>query len=318
MYPRCSLCLAAFDAAGNTPDQQRSALAEALLAARAVNEPAMRIPILGEIGERFFDLGDREVGMAIVREARDQLAAVPIDGMPNGDYWRGRLAPALAYLDVHGAFALAEKLRRPQRDWFLADVARSLAAENPAEAEAALERMEMANLRFVYGAGAVHRMARVDPERAARIAMKFQRPTWRAYGLGLIAEAQVDANSDLAEKLLEAAFHLLEQSLADGTADQRDSTCGTAAALLVMVERVSPALLEHYLARALAMRPPRPARGDPGPGTKRRSPKWRWPWRLTTGQRPARCWNRWRREFARFRQPASNMPRLGRFGQPLR
>jgi hypothetical protein len=36
----------------------------------------------------------------------------------------------------------------------------------------------------------------------------------------------------------------------------------TAAALLPVVERVDRTMLDHYLARSLAMRPPRPARGD--------------------------------------------------------
>lgn len=265
MYQRGSLYLAAFDSLDNTCDRQRNALAEALLAARAVNEPAMRIPLLGEIGVRFFDLGDRDVGAVIVREANDQMAAIPEDVTPIRNEWRSRSAAALVYLDAPGAIALAEKQpRRNTRELCLADVARSLAAENPAEAERALERMEMANLRLGYGAGTIHRMAAVDPERAERIARKFSLITSRAYTLGLVADAQAGANPDRASKLIEEAYTLLEKSLDEGTAGTQQSTCGTAAALLVFVERVNPAMLGHYLARALAMRPPRPARGDPG------------------------------------------------------
>ncbi|HEX7450158.1 MAG TPA: carboxypeptidase-like regulatory domain-containing protein [Pirellulales bacterium] len=264
MSERCSLYLAAFGAIGSAPDQQRDALAEALLAARAINDPPLRIPLLGEIGERFFDHGNREVGTAVVREARDQLLAAGEAGVPNLELWQGKFAAALAYLDVPAAYALAEKTRKPQRDWFLADMARSLAGENPAEAERALDRMEMANLRYAYGAGTVHRMAAVDSERAARIARRFEMPSSRAYGLGLVAEAQATIHRQFAENLVEEAYGILEQSLADGTADTRQSTCGTAAALLVIVNRVIPVMFDHYLARALAMRPPRPARGDPG------------------------------------------------------
>lgn len=262
---RCLLHLAAFDALGNTPDDQRDALAEALLAARAVDESALRVPLLGRIGERFFDLGDRQVGAAIVREAREKLAAIlPDDTQPNLDVSRGALAPALAYLDLPAAYALIEKLRSPQHDWFLADVSRSLAAENPAEAEKALGQMQTSSERSIYGAGTVHRMATVDPERAARIARSFPKVANQAYSLGLVAEAQASARPELASKLVEDAYGLLERSQTEGSADVQYSTCGTAAALLVIVERAVPAMFEHYLARALAMRPPRPARGDPG------------------------------------------------------
>lgn len=260
---RATLYLSAYDSLSGDPAGQRDALAEALLAARAVDSPSLRIPLLGEIGERFFDLGDHEVGAAIVREGRDQLAAAPDDDALATRYWRASFAAALAYLDLPAAYALVEKLGRPRRDWFLADVARSLAADDPAEAERAIEKMEFPNIRYHYGAGTVHRMASVDPERAARIARGFSLPG-RAYALGLVAEAQASAHPELAANLVEEAYAMLEQSLADGTADTEESTCGTAAALLVIVERVSPALLDHNLARALAMRPPRPARGDPG------------------------------------------------------
>lgn len=260
---RATLYLSVCDALSGDPAGQRDALAEALLAARAVDAPHLRIRLLGEIGERFFDLGDHEVGAAIVREGREQLAAVPDDDAPASHYWRASFAAALVYLDLPAAYALVDKLGRPRRDWFLADIARSLAADDPAEAERAIEKMEFPNLRSHYGAGTVHRMASVDPERAARIARSFSLPG-RAYALGLVAEAQASAHPELAANLVEEAYRVLERSLADGTADTEESTCGTAAALLVIVERTNPALLDHYMARALAMRPPRPARGDPG------------------------------------------------------
>lgn len=263
MRLRCSFYLAAFDAIGTTPDQQRQALAEALLASRAIDEPAIRVPMLGEIGERFFDLGDEEVGTALVREASEQLRRLTAADVPNLAVWQARFAPALAHIDAPAAFALVEKARRPMRDWYLADISRSLATANPAGAEEALQSMAMDNLRYHYGAGTVHRMASVDPDRAERIARKFSLITSRAYGLGLVADAQAGNHPDRASKLIEAAYTLLEQSLDEGTAGTQHSTCGTAAALLVIVERVNPAMLEHYLARALAMRPARPARGDP-------------------------------------------------------
>ncbi|HJT36030.1 MAG TPA: carboxypeptidase-like regulatory domain-containing protein [Pirellulales bacterium] len=264
MYLRGSFYLTAFDAIGATPDQQRQALAEALLASRAIDEPAIRVPMLGEIGERFFDLGDEEVGTALVREASEQLRRLTAADVPNLAVWQARFAPALAHIDAPAAFALVENARRPMRDWYLADISRSLATENPAGAEEALQSMAMDNQRYHYGAGTVHRMASVDPDRAERIAQKFSLITSRAYGLGLVADAQAGADPDRASKRIEEAYALLEQSLDEGTAGTQYSTCGTAAALLVMVERVNPAMLEHYLARALAMRPPQPARGDPG------------------------------------------------------
>ncbi|HJT35985.1 MAG TPA: carboxypeptidase-like regulatory domain-containing protein, partial [Pirellulales bacterium] len=261
-YLRGTLYLAACEALGNAPDRRRDDLAEALLAARAVDSPGYRISLLSEIALRFFDLGDREVGAAIVREAHDQVLKIPFDGVPDRLLLQGKLAPALAYLDAPAAMAMADKLRRPTRDGCLFGIARSLADESPADAEQALERMESTGMRFEYGAGTVHRMASIDPERAARIARKFLRMSWRAYGLGLVAHAQAAADPPAAARFIEEAYGVLEQSLADGSATVQDNTSGTAAAMLPIVERVDPAMIAHYLGRALALRPPRPARGD--------------------------------------------------------
>ncbi|HEX5442264.1 MAG TPA: carboxypeptidase-like regulatory domain-containing protein [Pirellulales bacterium] len=256
-YRRAFLFLDICDALVDAPDRQRGALAEALLAGRAVDDAYHRGLVLREVSIRFFDLGDREIGAALVREAREQLATEVDNGL-DPDVWQGTIAAALAHVDAPAALALARKPRTTQRDIFLADVASSLAAENPAVAEQAIEQVRQ--YRFEYCAGAVYRMATVDPQRAERITSKFSLPSRQAYLLGLIAHAQAATNQALAARLLEEAYALLEQSLAEGTADARDSPCGTAAALLVMVERVDSTMIDHYLARALAMRPPRPQR----------------------------------------------------------
>ncbi|MGH7194833.1 MAG: hypothetical protein ACREJM_15055, partial [Candidatus Saccharimonadales bacterium] len=256
-YRRAFLFLDICDARGEAPNRQRGALPEALLAARAVGDVYHRAVALSQVSIRFFDLGDREIGAALVREARELLAAEVGDGL-DAAVRRGTVAAALARVDAPAALALAEKPRTIQRDIFLANVASSLAAENPAVAEQAIDQVRQ--YRFEYCAGAVYRMATVDPERAERIAREFSPPSRQAYLLGLVAHAQATANQEHAAGLLEEAYALLEQSLAEGTADARDSPGGTAAALLVMVERVDPAMIDHYLARALAMRPPRPPR----------------------------------------------------------
>lgn len=262
LYWRALLYLGISDARGDAPDRQREALAEALLAARANDDVYRRALALRDVSIRFFDLGDRDVGVALVREARELLAAAVENGLD--PRLQGTIAPALARVDAPAALDLAQKQENARtRDIFLAEVACSLAAENPVAAEQAIDQVQQ--YRFEWCSGAVHRMASVDPERAERIARKFSPPSRQAYLLGLVAHAQPAANRELASRLLEEAYRLLERSLAEGTADARDSACGTAAALLVMVERVDPTTIDRYLARALAMRPPRPPRPAQGP-----------------------------------------------------
>lgn len=262
-YWRTLLYLGTCDARADAPGRQREALADALLAARAIEDAYHRAWALREVSIRFFDVGDREIGAALVREARELLAAAVEKGLD--PRLEGTIAPALARVDAPAALALAEKQENARtRDIFLSEVACSLAAENPALAERAIDQVRQ--YPFEWCAGAVHRMATVDPERTERIARKFSLPTRQAYLLGLVAHAQADVHRELAARLLEEAYGLLERSLAEGTADARDSACVTAAALLVMVERVDPTMIDHYLARTLAMRPPRPPRppqGDP-------------------------------------------------------
>ncbi|HJT32651.1 MAG TPA: carboxypeptidase regulatory-like domain-containing protein [Pirellulales bacterium] len=290
-YWRAMLYLGICDARGDAPDRQRDSLAHALLAARTIDDVNRRVFVLTEISTRFFDLGDRDLGAALVREARERLAVAVDDGL-DPEVRQGRVAAALARVDAPAGLALAEKPKTRVRDIYLAEVACGLAAENPELAEQAIDQVRQ--YRFEYCAGAVRRMAAVDPERAERIARKFSPPSRQAYGLGLVAHAQAATNQELAARLLEDAYGLLEQSLAEGTADEGDSACGTAAALLVMVERVDPKKLDQYLARALAMRPPRPARpprGDVAAPTKARSPRWRSLSLPTIARRRGRCWN---------------------------
>ncbi|HEX5445988.1 MAG TPA: carboxypeptidase-like regulatory domain-containing protein [Pirellulales bacterium] len=258
MVFRSVFYVAAADRLAKSPDRQREALAQALLAARAIEQPVLRIYWLSYIAERLFDRGDREAGAALVREARDRQTATP-EGVIRSEEWRARIAGALAYVDAPAAFELCEKSRGTLHDWFLGDVACSLAAEDPAAAERAFERMDMTRFE---GEGAVQRMGAVDPERAARIARRHSLASARAEGLALVAHAQADVNPELAARLVEEAYQQLGQSLADGTANTPGGACVTAAALLPVAERVAPVMLDHYLARSLAMRPPRPARGD--------------------------------------------------------
>lgn len=258
---RAAFYVAAADRLAESPDRQRDALAQALLAARAVEQPVGRVAWLTYTAERLFDLGDREVGAAVAREAQQGQDATP-EGLYPSEEWRARLAGALVYLDAPAAQALCEKIRSHERDWYLGDVACSLATEDPAAAERVFAQMEL-NRLYSNGESAIQRMGAVDPQRAARIARNCSLATARADGLALVAYAQAGINPALAARLMEEAYQQIERSLADGTAPTPGSACGTAAALLPVVERVAPPLLDHYLARSLAMRPPRPARGDP-------------------------------------------------------
>ncbi|HEX7447463.1 MAG TPA: carboxypeptidase-like regulatory domain-containing protein [Pirellulales bacterium] len=185
MVHRAWLYEAAADRLAESPDLQRDALAQALLAARAIEQPSYRIGRLIYIAERLFDLGDREAGAALVREARQRQDATP-EGLHLSEDWRGRLAGGLVYLDLPAAFALCEKVSANMHDACLNEVACSLAAENPAAAERALERMHSPSLGF-NGEGAIQRMGAVDPQRAARIARKCSLATVRAQALALVA-----------------------------------------------------------------------------------------------------------------------------------
>lgn len=177
-------------------------------------------------------------------------------------FFRAMFAGPLARIDGPAAIALTEGFKKPRRDWFHAAAARGLAEHDAAEAERMLNLLELPNLRFAYGLGVLHRMAIIDPERAKRLAHGYPYASQQGYALGIVAHRLADADRAAAARLLDEAFALLERAPAIIQSDDMNNSAATrAAGLLPVAEKIDRRLVEGYLWRALAMRPPRRLKG---------------------------------------------------------
>ncbi|HEX7375921.1 MAG TPA: hypothetical protein VF278_02360 [Pirellulales bacterium] len=260
--------LQAWDAlTGLAPERKDGLLDEALVQARAESDVGNKVYLMGRIADRWLDLGRRERATALLREGQALAEQLPAPSettqRETAVHNRGNFAGALARVDGPAALALIEGFEEPYRDWYLANVARGLAEHDPAEAERLFQRLEHDSLRFLYGLAVVHRMATADVQRAARLAASYAEEGERAYALGMVAHGLATGAREAALGYLLEAFEILERAHSLGQdGGDREALAVKAAALLPVAERIAPERLEELLWRALALRPPRSARGD--------------------------------------------------------
>ncbi len=84
---------------------------QALLNARAMKAPAMKVMIFGQIADKLIDLGDKERARKLLAEAEEQ-ARPTIKGMKGGGYTLGTVAESLARLDLPAALRMVDDLAR--------------------------------------------------------------------------------------------------------------------------------------------------------------------------------------------------------------
>ncbi len=267
-WHRAQIYLKACDAiSDDAPDRKAPLLDEALVHVRSEADPGYKAYVLGQIAERWLDLGNRDRGAALLREGRELAEQLPAPTETTQKveavHMRGRFAGSLARVDGPAALALVTGFKPPYRDWYHADVARGVAGHDPEKAERLFNSLE--GLKFAYGLAVLHRMAPTDAQRAARLAGSYSSALVQSYALGVVAHALAATNRQTAERLLQESYATLERAQQRGEIDSRSQfgAAGVAAALLPIVERVDPSRVEECLWRSLALRSARPARGDP-------------------------------------------------------
>ncbi|MBX6314252.1 MAG: carboxypeptidase regulatory-like domain-containing protein [Isosphaeraceae bacterium] len=247
-------------------------LDKALLHARAEPSPAERLEALGWVGYRLIDLGETERGTQVLREGQRLAESLPKFDADNRKSHaahmrvRGWFAAKLARIDTKAAFELAEGFSAPYDDWYIGGVALGLSERDPEGAERALRMMHHGGRRDLITERVAGRMALKDRARARRLAETLTDPKDRALALGMMADHLADADPKAAAALIDEAFDLL-LTLAEQGRDKAltftDSTCSVAAGMLPTAERVDPALLRRCFWKTMALRPSRPAGGDP-------------------------------------------------------
>jgi len=242
-------------------------LNKALLHARTETDPLHKLAGLGMIGYRLLDLGETERGTQVLREGQRLADTLPkfVAGQQNPTiaHGRGRFAAKLARIDAPAALKLAEGYGEPYNNWYKFGVALGLADRDPAGSERVLGMLTNKALRELKVIRAVGRMAAIDRNRARRLAEALEHPINQALALGSMARGLTDTDPKAAASLIDEAFSRLVEVVEKGGERRSGEAALTAALLLPVAERVDPELLRRGFWRTVALRPPRPAGGDP-------------------------------------------------------
>ena len=116
-----------------------------------------------------------------------------------------------------------------------------------------------------YAVRVVYRMAPLDLARARRLAESISDPSLKGFGLGMMALRLTEVGKDAAHDVLESAYESLESSsrMSQENSNSIYHPGSIAGVLLPVAERVDPGLVDEYLWRSLAMRPPIPWETNP-------------------------------------------------------
>ncbi len=268
-WTRADAYLKVADTPGVSAVRKRELLDTALLYARREDNPLRRLDGLGYVARRLLELGETEAATKLLREGQAYAAGLPAANKNNrrgdGPHARGRFAAKLARIDPKAALELVAGFEYPYQDWYLAGVALGSSQCDPAEAERVIGRMQADNLRNLCLLRLAGRLAARDPARARSLLARVDDPNWRTTGLGNMARELAKTDPAAAGRLVDEALAAFTGLAAAGRASDvnYDSTCARAAALLPVAEACGPEYVERVFWRALALRPPRPARGSP-------------------------------------------------------
>ena len=265
------LALADFRPAPNR-ELRETLLERALVATRQTKIAGVKIRLLGQLADRWLELGSLERARPILLEGQAITAAWP------KDKWlkeAEEFAEVLAVIDLPAALAIFERQGRTNvspidpasLNRYKGYAAIRLASIDPAQAESLIapssvnfhERPEIV-LRVV------RKMAIADLARARRLletldnkvgSRQTPSPGYVPFGLGMIAGEFYETNPILARELLDEAFAALRKIAVDGwRGSGPESVANLMAELLPVVERLDPERLAERIWMVAACRPP--------------------------------------------------------------
>ncbi len=252
------------------PDRTRDLLAQATLNARNMKSGPDRVTVSARIANHWLDVGETDRARALLSESLE-LGKSTAEGNNGRGYELGIVAETLARLDLPAALKVLDDLARDVRksdtrdrgyvfDRFHGRIAYKLAAQSPEGAEHVLERIPVTLDRDRYVVAVCAKMAPKDLPRARRIAeakVSPDAPAYRPYALGVMAQALAGSDKPVAIGLVEDAYAGLEELARNGERRFHPDLVQVAAGLLPIVEEIEPNRLAEFLARTLALRPPR-------------------------------------------------------------
>jgi hypothetical protein len=234
----------------------------ALAEVRQVESKDPRLGLLGQVADRWLDLGLLDRARPVLREGRSIIATMPEDAYsPAAEPF----AEVLAAIDLPTARPILGAKVMTNVGGDIADMVKGqlagaairLAATDPAEAERLVTN---AFPNFSAASPDVlqicRRMARADLPRARRILDAIERfgraefssePEIKPAGLGLMAMELAEFDPGTSRRLLDETFDRLRALASEGNPFRRSPISTLMAALLPIVERIDPDRLEERL-----------------------------------------------------------------------
>jgi hypothetical protein len=206
---------------------------------------------MGEVAERWLELGESAKAKVLFTEARKLVETLP--PLKRGD--AGSFAAHLARVEPAEALALVKDIMRERgRQRVLGNIASRLAFEHPAEAERALSLIEEPIWRIWCAPRICRRLARNDVARARRIAAGLPYPTERAYAWTFIADGLTGSDGTGASAALDQALREIDSI--DLHDPYRRFDPNPAVSILPLVERIAPDRVAEVFWRAVALHAP--------------------------------------------------------------
>jgi hypothetical protein len=225
-------------------------LERAAAQARAAKLSSNKFFQMGEVAEHWFELGQKQKAEELFGEGRALLDALTPEKRTDA----GSFLTHLARVDPTSSMSFLKNVgtdRWNQR--MIANVASRLAFAFPTEAERAWEQLREPLWRKDAGLRICRRMARIDPERARRMAARFPDAAERAFAWTFLAEGLRETDPDGARGVLDRAIAELDSIPSRDEPDVWDP--GPAASILPLVERIAPDRVAEVFWRAVARVP---------------------------------------------------------------
>src|SRR5262249_21172273 len=144
-------------------ERKRELLAQALVHARGIKEPPIRLIFEGQVAGRLLELGDVDRATRILRDG--QILARELTPSAFSGFGRGAFAEDLARIDLNDALELTRGLTDEQEfDRHHGNIAQRVAADKPADAERIWEMIKRPIMRDGYGVRVCRAMVAKDRE----------------------------------------------------------------------------------------------------------------------------------------------------------
>jgi hypothetical protein len=219
--------------------------------ARAATLGSNKLFQMGEVAEHWLELGERDRARALFADGLKLAEALPKPKRTDA----GGLLTHLAWLDPKAPVELLRGVGPEHwHERILANIAIRLAHEHPAEAERLLGEIREPSWRMESAPRICLRVARIDADRARRIASGLPGGPERAYAWTFLALGLLETDPAAARAALDQAIKEIDDRSPD---DPREHwIANEPASILPLIERIAPDRVEEVFWRAVALEPP--------------------------------------------------------------